>query len=268
MAGTSGAPRRPDGRRAVPGIARWIILALALQAALAAIDIVAGDEVVFTTTFVLAPFALAVAGAPRRRPRSARDRDRCSRSPAATGTTTPAAPTTCCGSRSSPPAASLATLAAAAIERAAEQRRADGGARGRRPAVRRRSGRGRGRGPGRGARPGGRGRLLGRPERARRRDCGGCSSTASTRPARSHERPRAAARRQPRALVPLSTAERASAQLGLSTRRPAATTPTISRSSRSSPAASRSCWPTPGSSPTCAPRGRAWTASSTASPRP
>src|SRR5829696_961483 len=39
-----------------------MLLALALQAALAAVDILAADEVVFTTTFVLAPFALAVAG--------------------------------------------------------------------------------------------------------------------------------------------------------------------------------------------------------------
>jgi PAS domain S-box-containing protein len=45
-----------------PGIGRWLILALLLQAALAAADIAASDEVVFTTTFVLAPFALAVAG--------------------------------------------------------------------------------------------------------------------------------------------------------------------------------------------------------------
>ncbi len=44
------------------GIERWIVLALLLQAALAAADIVASDEVVFTTTFVLAPFALAVTG--------------------------------------------------------------------------------------------------------------------------------------------------------------------------------------------------------------
>src|SRR5829696_5364186 len=39
-----------------------MLLALALQAALAAVDILAADEVVFTTTFVLAPSALAVAG--------------------------------------------------------------------------------------------------------------------------------------------------------------------------------------------------------------
>jgi PAS domain S-box-containing protein len=45
-----------------PGIGRWLILALLLQAALAVVDIAASDEVVFTTTFVLAPFALAVAG--------------------------------------------------------------------------------------------------------------------------------------------------------------------------------------------------------------
>lgn len=39
--------------------------ALLLQAGLAAIDIVSGDEVVFTTTFVLAPFAVAVSGRTR-----------------------------------------------------------------------------------------------------------------------------------------------------------------------------------------------------------
>ncbi|WP_157592290.1 SpoIIE family protein phosphatase [Solirubrobacter soli] len=39
--------------------------ALVLQAGLAAIDIVSGDQVVFTTTFVLAPFALAVSGRTR-----------------------------------------------------------------------------------------------------------------------------------------------------------------------------------------------------------
>jgi PAS domain S-box-containing protein len=45
-----------------PGIGRWLFLALLLQAALATVDIVASDEVIFTTTFVLAPVALAVAG--------------------------------------------------------------------------------------------------------------------------------------------------------------------------------------------------------------
>lgn len=45
-----------------PGVARWIVLALVLQAALAIIDIVSGEDVVFTTTFVLAPFALAGTG--------------------------------------------------------------------------------------------------------------------------------------------------------------------------------------------------------------
>jgi PAS domain S-box-containing protein len=44
------------------GIGRWIVLALLLQAVLAAVDIGASDEIVFTTTFVLAPFALAVTG--------------------------------------------------------------------------------------------------------------------------------------------------------------------------------------------------------------
>jgi PAS domain S-box-containing protein len=43
-------------------VGRWIALALVLQAALAAIDIVSEDQVIFTTTFVLAPFALAVSG--------------------------------------------------------------------------------------------------------------------------------------------------------------------------------------------------------------
>ena len=41
---------------------RWIVLALVIQGALAAIDIVSADQVIFTTTFVLAPFALAVSG--------------------------------------------------------------------------------------------------------------------------------------------------------------------------------------------------------------
>ncbi len=51
--------------RCRPGVARWIVPALLLQAALAAIDIVSDDEVVFTTAFVLAPFALAVSGRSR-----------------------------------------------------------------------------------------------------------------------------------------------------------------------------------------------------------
>ena len=55
--GRASEPRRRRG-----GSARWIIPALALQAVLAAIDIVSDDEVVFTTTFVLAPFAVAVSG--------------------------------------------------------------------------------------------------------------------------------------------------------------------------------------------------------------
>jgi len=54
--------RASEPRRRRGGSARWIIPALALQAVLAAIDIVSGDEVVFTTTFVLAPFAVAVSG--------------------------------------------------------------------------------------------------------------------------------------------------------------------------------------------------------------
>jgi PAS domain S-box-containing protein len=48
--------------RGRPGVARWIALALVLQAGLAAIDITSADRVIFTTTFVLAPFALAVSG--------------------------------------------------------------------------------------------------------------------------------------------------------------------------------------------------------------
>jgi PAS domain S-box-containing protein len=51
---------RTGARRS--GIARWIALVLVLQAVLAVIDITASAEVVFTTTFVLAPFGLAVAG--------------------------------------------------------------------------------------------------------------------------------------------------------------------------------------------------------------
>src|SRR4051794_2691817 len=47
------------------GVARWVVLALLLQVALTIVDVVSADEVVFTTTFVLAPFALAVAGNPR-----------------------------------------------------------------------------------------------------------------------------------------------------------------------------------------------------------
>jgi PAS domain S-box-containing protein len=45
-----------------PGIVRWVLLALALQAALAVIDATAADRIIFTSTFVLAPFALAVSG--------------------------------------------------------------------------------------------------------------------------------------------------------------------------------------------------------------
>jgi PAS domain S-box-containing protein len=64
----------PDGQarltarartRRRPGVARWIVPALAGLAALAAIDIASGDKVVFTTTFVLAPFAVAVSGRTR-----------------------------------------------------------------------------------------------------------------------------------------------------------------------------------------------------------
>ena len=62
--GQAGLAARARARRR-PGAARWIVPALLLQAALAAIDIVSGDEVVFTTTFVLAPFALAVSGRAR-----------------------------------------------------------------------------------------------------------------------------------------------------------------------------------------------------------
>jgi PAS domain S-box-containing protein len=43
-------------------VGRWIALALVIQGILAAIDIVSADQVIFTTTFVLAPFALAVSG--------------------------------------------------------------------------------------------------------------------------------------------------------------------------------------------------------------
>ncbi|HET6549991.1 MAG TPA: SpoIIE family protein phosphatase [Solirubrobacter sp.] len=51
---------RTGARR--PGIARWLALALALQAALAAVDLYVPNDVQFTSTYVLAPFALAVAG--------------------------------------------------------------------------------------------------------------------------------------------------------------------------------------------------------------
>ena len=44
---------------------RWVVAALILQAGLAITDIVAPDEVIFTSTFVLAPFALAVSGQAR-----------------------------------------------------------------------------------------------------------------------------------------------------------------------------------------------------------
>jgi PAS domain S-box-containing protein len=39
-----------------------VLLALALQAALAVVDVAAAEQIIFTTTFVLAPFALAMAG--------------------------------------------------------------------------------------------------------------------------------------------------------------------------------------------------------------
>src|SRR4051794_17392828 len=51
---------RTGARR--PGIGGWVLLALLLEAALATVDIIASDEVIFTSTFVLAPFALAMAG--------------------------------------------------------------------------------------------------------------------------------------------------------------------------------------------------------------
>jgi PAS domain-containing protein len=57
--------RASEPRRGRGGSARWIVPALALQAGLAAIDIVSGEAVVFTTTFVLAPFAVAVSGRTR-----------------------------------------------------------------------------------------------------------------------------------------------------------------------------------------------------------
>src|SRR4051812_27784811 len=54
FAARTGARRR--------SVVRWLLLALAAQAVLAVIDATASKEVIFTTTYVLAPFALAMAG--------------------------------------------------------------------------------------------------------------------------------------------------------------------------------------------------------------
>ena len=51
---------RTGARR--PGVARWLLLALVAQVALIALDIASAEELIFTTAYVLPPFALAVAG--------------------------------------------------------------------------------------------------------------------------------------------------------------------------------------------------------------
>ncbi len=55
---------RPAARSARRGpiVAVWVAVGLAVQAALTVLDVVSSDKVVFTTTFVLVPFALAIIG--------------------------------------------------------------------------------------------------------------------------------------------------------------------------------------------------------------
>ena len=101
---------------------RWVVAALILQAALAITDFLAPDEVIFTSTFVLAPFALAVSGQAARDRGARRDRGHRSRSPAAAGTTTRARTDHLLRITIVAAGSILATLAARAIERSREQR--------------------------------------------------------------------------------------------------------------------------------------------------
>ena len=58
--GTARLAARTGARR--PGVARWVLLALIAQVALTVVDIATAERLIFTTAFVLPPFALAVAG--------------------------------------------------------------------------------------------------------------------------------------------------------------------------------------------------------------
>ena len=257
--GTARFAARTGARRT--GVARWVLLALAAQAALVALDITAPSAADLhhhvrarrrsrwpSPATARAAAALAVVAIVARR------------SPAAGGTTTPASDDHLLrlidrGRRL--PAGDVRGLGARPRGRRA---RADGGARGRRPPVRRRAHRGRraGRSPRRSCPPSPTSRWVDLGRRAR------CSSTAAKR-----RRPRRAAAPElrdggTRVLIPLQRLRHARARHDPD----AATTPTTSRSSRSSPAGSRWCSPTPGWSPTCAPPARGWTASSARSPRP
>jgi PAS domain S-box-containing protein len=62
VAGHGPSRRTARARDRRPGVAHWVALALVLQGVLAAVDIASADQVVFTTAFVIAPFALAVTG--------------------------------------------------------------------------------------------------------------------------------------------------------------------------------------------------------------
>ena len=196
-----------------PGIGRWLILALLLQAALALVDITASDEVIFTTTFVLAPFALAVSG--HARATAAMGVVAIVLAIASgywndyAGSTDHLLRITIVASGSI-----LATLAAAALERAGEQRArmtvlaAVGRITGADAA------RGRRRGPRGSARPGRRGRLLDRPGSRR---ASACSSTARAAPPDAHSGPARLFDGNTRALVPLSSADSVIGHLGLTT---------------------------------------------------
>ena len=255
VAGHGRGARRPD-RRAPSGDRRWVVLALLLQAALAAIDIVAPDEVIFTTHVRAGAVRARGVGARPRDRGARRDRGRPGDRQRLLERLRGHRPTTCCGSRSSPPAAILATLAAAAIERSRRATRADGAARRRRPPVGRRAHRGRDR---RASRT--------RSSRPSRTPAGStstsptASSAACSSTARDAPPPGSRGSRRPptRALIPLT---RDVGVLGLKTaerplRRRRPRVPRDPRRPRRARARQR-----PPASPTCAPRAPAWTASS------